>query len=58
MADAEAGRGRVRGPKLTRTEIDDAVNAAYEADARFHQDIQTMGEDAMHWIEELSLIHI
>jgi predicted CoA-substrate-specific enzyme activase len=52
VADAEAGRGRVRGPKLTRTEIDDAVNAAYEADARFHQDIQTMGEEAMHWIEE------
>ncbi|MDO4437777.1 MAG: acyl-CoA dehydratase activase-related protein [Coriobacteriaceae bacterium] len=52
VADAEAGRGRVRGPKLTRTEIDDAVNAAYEADARFHQDIQTMGEDAIHWIEE------
>lgn len=52
VADAEAGRGRVRGPKLTRTEIDDAVNAAYEADARFHQDIQTMGEEAIHWIEE------
>ena len=52
VADAEAGRGRVHGPKLTRTEIDDAVNAAYEADARFHQDIQTMGEEAMHWIEE------
>ena len=52
VADAEAGRGRVRGPKLTRTEIDDAVNAAYEADARFHQDIQTMGEEAMRWIED------
>ena len=52
VADAEAGRGRVHGPKLTRTEIDDAVNAAYEAEARFHQDIQTMGEEAIHWIEE------
>ena len=52
VADAEAGRGRVRGPKLTRTEIDQAVNAAYEADARFHQDIQTMGEEAMRWIED------
>ena len=47
VADAEAGRGRVRGPKLTRTEIDQAVNAAYEADARFHQGIQTMGEEAL-----------
>ena len=52
VADAEAGRGRVRGPKLTRTEIDQAVNAAYEADARFHQDIQTMGEETMRWIED------
>ena len=46
VADAEAGRGRVRG------EIDAAVNAAYEADARFHEDIQTMGEETMRWIEE------
>lgn len=52
VADAQAGRGRVRGPKITRTEIDAAVNAAYEADARFHEDIQTMGEEAMRWIEE------
>ena len=28
------------------------MNAAYEADARFHQDIQTMGEEAMRWIED------
>lgn len=52
VADAEAGRGRVTGPKIMRTEIDDAVNAAYEADARFHEDIQTMGEEAMRWVEE------
>ena len=52
VADAEAGRGRVRGPKLTRSEVDAAVNAAYEADATFHEDIQTMGEEAIHWIEE------
>ena len=52
VADAEAGRGRVRGPKITRSEIDAAVNAAYEEDARFHEQIQTMGEEALHWIEE------
>ena len=28
VADAEAGRGRVRGPKITRSEVDAAVNAA------------------------------
>ena len=52
VADAEAGRGRVRGPKITRTEIDAAVNAAYEEDARFHKQIQTMGEEAVKWIED------
>ena len=52
VADAEAGRGRVRGPMITRTEIDAAVNAAYEEDARFHRQIQTMGEETVKWIEE------
>ena len=52
VADAQAGRGRVRGPKITRAEIDAAVNAAYEEDARFHQQIQTMGEEAVKWIED------
>ena len=52
VADAETGRGRVRGPKLTRSEIDAAVNAAYEEDARFHEAIQTMGEETIHWMEE------
>ncbi|HJG31664.1 MAG TPA: 2-hydroxyacyl-CoA dehydratase [Collinsella ihuae] len=52
VSDAEAGRGRVRGPKLTRREVDDAVNYAYEVDAAFHEQIQTMGEEAIHWIEE------
>ena len=52
VADAEAGRGRVRGPKITRTEIDAAVNAAYEEDARFHRQIQTMGEETVKWVEE------
>ena len=52
VADAQAGRGRVHGPKITRTEIDAAVNAAYEEDARFHQQIQTMGEEAVKWIED------
>ena len=52
VADAAAGKGVVRGPKLTRSEIDAAVNYAYEVDAQFHNDIQTMGEEAMTWIEE------
>ena len=52
VVDAAEGRGRVRGPRLTRSEIDAAVNAAYEADARFHEDIQTMGEEALKWVED------
>ena len=52
VADAEAGRGRVRGPKITRSEVDAAVNAAYEADAAFHERIQELGEETMKWIED------
>ncbi len=52
VRDAGEGRGRVRGPKITRSEIDAAVNAAYEADAAFHEEIQTMGEETISWIEE------
>ena len=52
VADAEAGHGRVRGAKITRSEIDAAVNAAYEVDAAFHEQIQTMGEEAIRWVEE------
>lgn len=40
------------GPKITRSEVDAAVNAAFEADARFHEDIQTMGEEALKWVED------
>ncbi|MBE6468738.1 MAG: CoA activase [Coriobacteriaceae bacterium] len=50
--DAADGRGRMTGPKLTRSEINAAVNAAFEEDAAFHERIQTMGEQTMRWIEE------
>ena len=52
---ARAGCGgglRSRARKITRSEIDAAVNAAYEEDARFHERIQEMGEEAIRWIEE------
>ena len=52
VTDAAAGKGRITGPKLTRSEIDAAVNYAYEVDAQFHEQIQTMGEEAMRWIED------
>ena len=52
VADAEAGRGRVEGPRITRSEINAAVNAAYEEDTAFHERIQELGEETMKWIED------
>lgn len=52
VKDAEEGKGTVRGPKLTRHEIDEAINYAYQVDEDFHTQIQTMGEETIHWIEE------
>ncbi|QWT18251.1 2-hydroxyacyl-CoA dehydratase [Collinsella sp. zg1085] len=51
-ADAEQGRGRVTGPALTRSEINAAVNAAFEEDAAFHKRMQIMGEETVKWIED------
>ena len=50
--DAEQGRGRVRGAHITRSEIDEAVNAAWEADVEFHDAMHRKGDEALRWIEE------
>ncbi|MDO4848886.1 MAG: acyl-CoA dehydratase activase-related protein [Coriobacteriia bacterium] len=50
--DAAEGRGRVRGAHITRAEIDAAVNAAWEADAAFHDAMHRKGDEALRWIEE------
>lgn len=50
--DAEQGHGRVRGEAITRQEIDEAVNAAWEEDLAFKREMQRAGDEALRWIEE------
>ena len=50
-ADAKAGRGRFRGEHITRTEIDRAVNAAWEADLEFKQTMRRKGDETLAWME-------
>ncbi|MBE6480231.1 MAG: CoA activase, partial [Olsenella sp.] len=51
-ADAAAGHGRVRGTHITRTEINRAVDAAWEVDLAFKQAIREKGDETLAWIEE------
>ena len=50
-ADAAAGRGRVRGTHITRAEIDEAVNAAWEADEEFKEQMHRRGDEVLDWLE-------
>ncbi len=50
--DAAEGRGRVRGAHITRAEVDEAVNVAWEADVEFHNAMHRKGDEALRWIEE------
>ena len=50
--DAAEGRGRVRGAHITRAEVDEAVNVAWEADIEFHDAMHRKGDEALRWIEE------
>ena len=50
--DAAEGRGRVRGAHITRAEIDEAVNAAWQVDVDFHNAMHRKGDEALRWIEE------
>ena len=51
-ADAAEGRGRVRGAHITRAEIDEAVNVAWDADLQFKDAMHRAGDEALRWIEE------
>ena len=51
-ADAAQGKGRVRGEHITRTEIDRAVNAAWQADLDFKQAMREKGDETLAWIED------
>ena len=50
-ADAAQGKGRVRGDHITRAEIDEAVNVAWEADAEFKEQMQRKGDEVLAWME-------
>ncbi len=51
-ADAAAGHGRVRGPHITRAEIDEAVNVAWEADEEFKELVRRRGDEVLEWMEK------
>ncbi len=50
-ADAAQGRGRVKGAHITRAEIDEAVNVAWEADLEFKERMQYRGDEVLEWME-------
>ena len=50
--DAAAGKGRFRGKHITRTEIDHAVNVAWEADLEFKETMRRKGDETLQWIED------
>ena len=50
--DAKKGKGRFKGPHITRTEIDEAVNYAWQADIDYKNAMHRAGDEALRWIEE------
>lgn len=50
--DAKEGHGRFRGSHITRKEIDDAVNYAWEADLAFKEAIRRKGDEVLSWMEQ------
>lgn len=51
MVDAAAGKGRFKGERITRAEIDEAVNVAWEADRDFKDQMRQKGDETLSWIE-------
>ena len=50
--DAKVGKGRFKGEPITRREIDEAVNAAWEADIAFKDAMHRKGDETLKWIED------
>ncbi|MCI6273780.1 MAG: 2-hydroxyacyl-CoA dehydratase [Coriobacteriaceae bacterium] len=50
--DAAKGKGRFKGSHITRSEIDEAVNAAWQADLDFKDVMHRAGDEALAWMEE------
>ena len=49
--DAANGKGRLKGSHITRAEIDEAVNAAWEADEEFKEHMHRKGDEVLDWME-------
>ena len=52
--DAKQGKGRFCGDHITRSQIDHAVNTAWEADLKFKRDMEEKGEETLQWIQDHS----
>ncbi|MBR2683822.1 MAG: 2-hydroxyacyl-CoA dehydratase [Atopobiaceae bacterium] len=50
--DAAQGKGRFRGEHITRAEIDEALNVAWEADVEFKEAMHRAGDETLAWLEE------
>ena len=50
--DAQEGKGRFQGSHISRREIDEAVDAAWEADIAFKDEMHRMGDRTLAWMEE------
>jgi len=50
--DAQEGKGRFRGAHITRKEIDQAVERAWQADVEFKDTMHRLGDETLAWIEE------
>ncbi|SER43614.1 2-hydroxyacyl-CoA dehydratase [Parafannyhessea umbonata] len=51
-ADAANGKGRFTGSDITRAEVDAAVNAAWEEDLAFKDQMHRKGDEVLEWIED------
>ena len=50
--DAKQGKGRFRGMHITRKQISAAVEAAWQADLDFKQEMHRLGDETLEWIEK------
>ena len=50
--DAQKGYGRFTGTRLTKAEVEEAVDEAWAESERFKADMHRAGEEALEWVEQ------
>ena len=50
--DAKKGKGRFHGSHITRKQVNEAVEAAWQADVEFKETMHRLGDEALAWVEE------